>query len=99
MLTCIRQGVAGRHGSAAQNVYSAYNMPVDTTHCNTQTTTSSANSDPNQLTFNLRCTLRAHVLIIQISNLLLLRCAERCRIRRTCILSDDIQICIPHGRG
>ena len=81
--------------------YAAYDMPASTTHgaLHTQITASPQNSNPNQLTFNLRRTLRAHVLIIQISNLLLLRCAKRRGIRRPCILPDNIQICIPRGRG
>ena len=83
---------------SSATVYPAYDMPASTAHCD-QITTSSPNSILDKLTFNLRRTLRAHVLIIQISNLLLLRCAERCGIRRPCILSNNIQICIPRGRG
>lgn len=81
--------------------YTAYDMPASTTHgaLHTQITPSPQNSNSNQLTFNLRRTLRAHVFIIQISNLLLLRCAKRRRIRRSCVLPDNIQICIPRGRG
>jgi hypothetical protein len=94
MLTC----GCGSHGSAVQTVYLAYDMPASTAHCD-QITTSSPNSILDKLTFNLRRTLRAHVLIIQIPNLLLLRRTQRRRIRRPCILPDNVQIRITRWRS
>jgi hypothetical protein len=45
-------------------------------------------------TFNLVRALGAHVLIVQIPHLLLLRRGQRRRVRGPCVLADDVAVCV-----